>query len=141
MGWFEGQATREKKAAVKNVLAVMAADGQIDKRELAFVALVCKRVGLNPKHLKELISASHKVQFTVPEAMEERVLQLIDMVFMMMADGKIDPREMDLCMTLASRMGFPASVIPDLVKKLVDSDQEGSDRAQVAVDIGSFLGK
>lgn len=141
MGWFEGRALKEKKTAVLNVMKVMEVDGAIDEKELLVLAKVCARVGLSPKHLKGLIGARDKVEFTVPKDMDQRVLLLFDMTLMMMADGEIDKREMDLCMTLASRMGFPASVIPDLVKKLIESAREGSDQEKVAVDIGSFLGK
>ena len=139
MGWFEGQASKEKKTAVANAIAVMTADGKIDNSELKLLAAICARVGLSEKKTKEVLANPGKVKFTVPKTREERVRQLIDMVFMMMVDGKIDRREMDVCMTLASRMGFPSSVIPKMMADLIAAIQRGRSREQVRVEIDGFL--
>lgn len=139
MAWFEGQALKEKKTAVANAMAVMAADGDIDESELKLLAAICVRVGLNEKQTKEVLANPGKVKFTVPKDKGERVRQLTDMVFMMMADGKVDRREMDVCMTLASRMGFPSSVIPKMLASLIAAIQQGRARAQVCVEVGEFF--
>lgn len=140
MGWFEGQAIKEKKAAIRNLMVVMAADGEIHAKEAKHLAEVCLRVGLSKKHLEELLSAPEKVEFKVPKTLDERAQQLADMVFMMLADGKVDQREMDVCMAFASHMGFPPSIVPDALKAALERIKGGGNRSQVSFDIGSLLG-
>ena len=135
MDWFDDQATKEKKAAVMNVLAVMFADGKIDETEKKFLGAVCKRVGLSQEELKELLSDPGNIKFTVPESRKERIFQLLDMVFMMMIDGEIDQREMDVCITLATRMGFR----PTAVSTIVEAIKKGRNRDQVKEDIEIVL--
>ena len=141
MGWFEGSATKEKKAAVKNLIAVMSADGDIHDNESKYLGQVCQRIGLSPQHLVELMSAPDKVKFKVPKTVHARAQQLADLIFMMLADGKVDKREMDVCMALASQMGFAPSVVPEALKSALEGIRDGGDRSKVSVDVGSFLGQ
>jgi hypothetical protein len=87
------------------------------------------------------MNSPDKVKFKVPKTVQERAQQLADLTFMMVADGKVDKREMDVCMALASKMGFPPSVVPEALKSALKGIQEGGDRSQVSVDVGSFLGQ
>jgi hypothetical protein len=45
--------------------------------------------------------------------------QLVDMIRIMLADGQIDQREIDLCITLATRMGFRPSQVTALVQHIM----------------------
>jgi len=141
MDWFDDQTSAEKKVAVKNAVLVMMADGKIDEKELAFLGRVCARVGVSPSELKDLLESISQIRFTVPETEKERVCQLMDMVFMMLVDGHIDAREMELCLELGRRLGFPASMISTIVKAVTEAIQKGGARAQVAVEVNSYLGK
>ncbi len=141
MGWFDGQATKEKRVAVKNAILVMMADGRIDKRELAFLLQVCKRVGVSEKEMKKLLDSLKDVKFTVPKSNDERIRQLMDMVFMMMVDGEIDNREMAVCLDLGKHLGFPPAMVGTIVKSVAAAIQGGRSRAEVAVEVGSYLGK
>ncbi len=139
MGWLEGRGTQEKKSAFANVVSIMGSDGQIHQNELKFLAVVAKRVGLHEKQMKAVLSSPGSVKFTVPKAQKDRVCQLGDMIFMMMADGKIDQREMDRCMTLASRLGFPASTVPKMVATMVAGIKRGADQTKVCEDVGLLI--
>ena len=135
---FESRKTKEKKAAVMNVIAVMVADGTVDSSEKALLNKVCRRVGLSEKKLKKMLSNPGKVQFIVPRSPDERVYQLIDMVFMMMADGKIDERELRVTKTFAGRLGFSPSMVAKLVKGIIDGSQKGHSRVQVNADVAEW---
>jgi tellurite resistance protein len=141
MKWFEGHAAREKKTAVRNAIAVMASDESVDARELAMLEQICNRVGLERAELDKLLENPSAVRFTVPDTREERVRQLLDLVFMMMADGEVEARELALCTDLAERMGFAKRVVPALLETIMAGIREGRARAQVFVEVGAYLGR
>ena len=135
---FESRKTKEKKAAVMNVIAVMLADGEIKPSEMALLDKIRRRVGLSEKKVKKMLSNPGKVKFIVPRSHGERVFQLIDMVFMMMVDRQIEEREVRVTKTLAGRLGFAASAVDKLVKGIMDGGQKGRSRAQVSADVAEW---
>jgi uncharacterized tellurite resistance protein B-like protein len=140
MSWFESQSTKEKKSTVKNVVAVMLADGKITSEEEAFLAVVCARVGLSPAELKSILDDPKRVSFTPAKDAKERIMQLLDVVFMMMIDGEVDRREMLLCQAIATRLGFSASAVPKVVIAVTEAIKRGRERSGVASDLEGLLG-
>ena len=51
---FKSQSQKERETAVKNVIAVMLADGKIDPNEMKFLSMVCQRAGVSEKELKNI---------------------------------------------------------------------------------------
>ncbi len=130
MSWFESKRTKEKKSALKNAVAVMRSDGHISDSEMTMLAVICRRLGLDPKILKEILSHPETIKFVVPSDNQEKVFRLVDIVFMMMADGTVNQNEMNLCKTIASGFGFNPSVIDKLLTSIAESIQKGKDRSQ-----------
>jgi hypothetical protein len=101
---------------------------------------ICGRVGLGRDELAKLLASPRNVRFAIPQTREERVRQILDLVFMMMADGEVDSRELAMCTDLAERMGFSKAVVPILLETIVTAIRGGKKRAQVLVEVGSYLG-
>lgn len=141
MKWFEGRETRARKAAVRNAIAVMTSDGRVDDRELDVLRRISERVGLPSDELEKLLEEDAPAEFVVPATREERVRQLLDMVLMMLADGEIDPREVEWCTAAAGRMGFSETAIPALLDSVVASMRDGRSRAEIFVQVGAYLGR
>ncbi len=135
MDFFEARESKEKKAAIMNVIAVMLADGRIDDREKTLLGRVCQRVGLGLDQLEEMLSNPSKVQFVVPASPKERLLQLVDMVFMMLADEEIDARELAVTDNFARRLGFSARNVRQLVTGIIEGVKRGHTRLQVSDDV------
>ena len=133
MAWFESRNKKEQKTAAMNLLAIMGADREAAPTEIAFFQAACRRIGISEKDLAEMRSDANegKMNFVVPKEQKDRSQQLIDMIFMMMVDGKIDQREMDMCISIGTMLGFNPSGIRTLVDKIVDIINKGSDRDQV----------
>jgi uncharacterized tellurite resistance protein B-like protein len=133
MSWFESRSKKEQKTAAMNLLAVMGADRQVTSAEEAFFKAACGRIGISQKDLADIHSdlSKGKVNFVVAKDQKERVRQMIDMIFMMMVDGKIDQREMDICTSIGARLGFNPSGIRILVDKIVDAINKGNSEAQI----------
>lgn len=139
MALFEGRAAKERKSALVNVLGVMVADGKIDINEQVFLAKVAVRLGMNEKEFKKVLANPSAVEFTPPKDNKERVYQLLDLITMMLADGQITQREMELCINVASRLGFATATVPTLINGIIQRAKQGVDRAQVAQEFCNVL--
>jgi hypothetical protein len=139
MAWFEGKEAKQRKSALVTVLQVMLADGKISPSEQVFLAKVAARLGMKEKELKKVLANPSAVEFTPPKDNRERVYQLFDVILMMLADGRVDQREMELCIHAASRLGFPTSTVPTLVNGIVQRINQGAAREQVAAEFANIL--
>ena len=139
MGWFESQSTKEKKTTVKNAILVMLSDGVITPEENNFLEQICKRVGISKKEVDQIMKDLNKIKFTPAEDPQQRLYQLVDIVYMMMIDGYIDEREMDTCVTMAVQLGFAPSAVTDMVTEIVVKIKNCQQRNDVVVEMEEFL--
>lgn len=141
MGLFnlKSQSQKERETTVKNVIAVMLADGQMDPDEMRFLNAVCQRVGLSEKELKGVLKNPQNIEFTPAKNPNERMQQLIDIIGMMLSDGHIDSREMDICITLATKLGFKPSSVAALVQNIVNQAESSRGAQQVNINVDAFL--
>lgn len=120
MSWFESGKTKIRKSHIKNLISLAFSDAEIDKHELDLLVEISSRWGLTPIELGEIWQNPLKIKFMPPKTMEESVQQLLDLIFMMMIDGKIKEREMDFCKIIAPHLGFPPSAIDGIVNTVID---------------------
>jgi len=140
MAWFQKRSTAERLSAVKNVIAVMAADGRIAEEEKAFLALVCQRVGVSPAELQDILERLTEIRFVKPRDPEECAAQLFDAVLMMMADGDISSRELSLCKALALGLGFRAAAVEKVVDLVLDAARRYQrEKGAAPPDLRDFL--
>ena len=130
MGWFTGDSTMEKKSALRNAVAVMLADGKIEDNELTMLGLVCKRLGLQPAVLKEIMENPQAVEFVVPQSNAEKAAQLVDVIFMMMIDGDIDQKEFALCQGMAVSFGLDPAIVGKVITDVAATIKNNQDRGQ-----------
>ena len=136
---FKSQSQKEKETLAKNLIAVMLSDGQIDQDELKYLGMVCARHGITEKQLQDILKKPQNIKFTPPKDPNNRMQQLVDIVFMMLADGQIDEREMDTCMTLATHLGFRPSAVRDLVQHLIAEAKKNQQTKQVNVNLDDYI--
>lgn len=108
---------KKKKAAkthVKGLLALSAADGHVDPKELILIAAVAAREGLSSSEFQSLLDTSKNLEFTAPADDEMKLQYLKDMVSLMMVDGDINENEMALCKLVALQFGYRHEVIEAL---------------------------
>lgn len=120
----------QKKSALRNAVAVMLADGKVEPNEIATLGVICARLGLEPAVLKEILANPNQIEFVVPQDSAERVRQLVDVVFMMMADGDINPKELECCSAVAACLGFNASNVAQVILGIAEAIRNGVNRDQ-----------
>jgi len=124
---------------VKNAIAVMLADERIDPNEIQLLSMICQRVGLSEKQLKAILQNPQSIEFTPAKNPNDRMQQLVDMVAMMMIDMEIDPREMEVCIHLASKLGFRPSSVTGLVQHIINELEKSRGTQQVNIDVATYL--
>ena len=117
----------------------MLADGKIDPNEQKMLFMMCSKYGINEKQLTEIMKKPQNIKFTAAKEPNARMQQLVDMIWMMLADGQIDQREMDLCITLATQLGFRPSHVTALVQHIIKEIQRNRETQQVNVNIEDWL--
>lgn len=127
--------TPEMKSTLRNVIAIMLADGKIEDTEQKYLDDVCRRIGAGREDVEEILSNLSGSRYSVPDNPRERICQLLDMVYMMASDGCVDHREMEVCIQLAECMGFDAAV----VKTIVKSVDKGTEREQIQEYLQQYM--
>lgn len=117
--FFKSDDKRIKLSHLKKLVALMLADGKIEKQELAAIAAVCSREGLTDTDLKRCLESPESIDFVPPANNMQRVQYLKDMVLLMMSDGNIDDNEMLVCKMTAEVLGFKHEVIDAMILDII----------------------
>ena len=136
---FGGQSAieAEKKAAIMNVVSVMVADGRIDPRELAMLEAIRQRLKMSKEELDNIINNPQSIKFVRPSSETERRAQLVDMVFMMMADEKIEKSELEVVLRFGIALGFNPDQIRIVIENVIlRALRANKTREQIIVDAG-----
>ncbi len=109
----------ELHAKLRNLLVMAAADGSLTEREIAFLADRRKRWAIPEDVFAELVryAISDVAELEIPEAQEERVEMLQDLLRMMAADGDLAEVEKQLFATASVAM----NISDDELKEIIDS--------------------
>ena len=74
--FFNSNEKRVQLSHLKNLVALMLADGKIEKEELAVIASVCSREGLTETDLKKCIESPNSIKFVPPTDNLKRIQYL-----------------------------------------------------------------
>jgi uncharacterized tellurite resistance protein B-like protein len=119
MAWFESRDKKEAKSLVCNIWTMIAADGQVSPEELAYLPLVCERVGVAPPELERIVSAPDRIRFMIPEDPRKRLEHLLELVFVMMIDGIVHEQELRFVCWVGGKFGLSRRDVLGLVDGLV----------------------
>lgn len=123
MGFWDLFKSREEKAKLthlKNLLAVAAADGLVQKEELASIAIVMEREGLSVSDLERCMKHPSSVKLVTPGNDIDKIKYLKDMVALMMIDGDIDKNEMLVCALTAEAFGYRHEIVCAMIKDIIE---------------------
>lgn len=122
---FDSRDKKKRLSHIKNLIALAASDGELDKNELYLIHRIGIRSGLSKHEMKRIINRPKSVSFNAPDNFKERIEQLYDMIIVMMIDGEIHENEVALCKMTAIRLGFKHQVIDKMVIDVIDMIKKG----------------
>ncbi len=104
-----------------NLLLIAYADKKFTHEELSFLADKAIELGLSDQEIKNLLNNIENLKFITPKTQEQKEKQLTDAIYLTMIDGNINPKEYQLCLTLAKKLDLSEKYLNNLinlVKKL-----------------------
>lgn len=105
LGWVQSLSTEEVMAVL---ICAMLADGSIDPRERQFLDRYAQNHQVPPGTVDGLIEAVRQDRLRIPQARtpQEAMACLDGLIEMSLADGKVDPAEMNLILAYADGHGI-----------------------------------
>lgn len=122
---FESFDKKKRKSHFKNLLAVAMVDGNLDNVEFEYIMQLADKCYMSRDEIQRVIDFPQAISFHPPKTDRERFDQMYDLVTVMLVDGNIDDREMQLCKVFAMRLGFKPILVDKLVVDLIDSALNG----------------
>ena len=114
---FRSKSKREKVGHLKSIMAMAMADGQISKEEEIIIAAICKREGLTIDDVRKCLNSN----IVYPTDTDTRRKYLVDMLAVMVADGKIDENELMFFKVAARALGFQEYEADVLVQAAIEA--------------------
>ena len=116
-----GTKKKRGKAHLKNLLELAMADGQFDDIEAEYLLSLAQRFNISENELKKLKENANSIEYKPPVNDREKFDHLHQLVRMMLMDGEIHEREMEICKVLASRLGLKSELVDDFIQ-VIDED-------------------
>lgn len=113
-----GNNMENQKVSLFQLLVLVAcADGEASAEEMQIIMEHAKQFGISGKRFNAIVeqAGEGKVQFVVPDKMEEREKNIRTLVKMGKADGNIDANELTLIKEVAKRYGLSENFVDNLV--------------------------
>jgi uncharacterized tellurite resistance protein B-like protein len=129
----------ELKAHLVNLFLVAAADGRISRDEFELLFQLGRKLGFSDQELARITESHDHIEAHLPDTLEERVQHLYDLISMVLADHKIDPREVDLCQKIAVHYGIEPSIVTELVQMLIEASSQEKPSPRLLEDIEVLL--
>lgn len=116
------------RSRIIDLLSLAIADGFVSPEELALIHERGRDLGLTADHINEIIANPHRVTFVEPATVPDAIVRLYDLAKVLLSDGSIDPREVDVMRSFARRFRIPSHLVSDVVAALVDEVRAGTTR-------------
>src|SRR5690606_25320081 len=113
-GFFEHQYLSFKKNHITNLVALAQIDDELHDAEIDFIYKVGRKYGLKDKHITTILNGEKPLKVEIPSLHTDKVSQLFDLVGMMLADGIVEPVELEFVNGVAKRYGYSQDITPQL---------------------------
>ena len=120
MPFWGSRKRKERRSRFRRLLGLAMADGVLDPAEHELLQAVASSLKISPEEFFALLKEPPKGPETLPQEPESRMLELIELVEMMLADQEESPEELAYIVRVAGRMGVSDVQSPALVRRLAE---------------------
>lgn len=131
---------RAKRSHLKNLIAVAYSDGTLDPKEAQVLAQIAHRLGIDDTEIREIIANHRSIRFSLPRSNRERIELLWDYICLVIADGRLEARELRLCEKFCQKIELRTGVISSLIRKLSEWGMSGMPLELFQRDFTRLLG-
>jgi tellurite resistance protein len=129
--WFARATNEQKRAALHVLVAVGTGDGKLTAEEKHAIAQACSRMGLSAFEVAEGLVRGMPEAIDPPTSRHERVRLLLDAAAVMVADRRIDDRELAVILMVGGSLGFSQTEVERIIAEVVRAAQAEEDREAV----------
>jgi len=140
MAWlFESRKSKERKSRFRQLVDMAMADGELDPAERNLLETVAIGLDFTPEEVQSIIAKPENVAFQPPQALDDRLLQLMEMVDMMRADDEIKDEEEAFALKMSGKLGIPPQKAPELIRQIIRGMDDQRDWLEVREDLKAQL--
>ncbi len=110
-----------------HLIQIAVADGVISDTEKSSLYRIGHKLGFSDQEIETFIESEKKSHFIPPYELSKRFERMYDVMKMIIIDGVIDDKEMELAEHLAERYHFKNEEIPALLELIIQGIKEGKD--------------
>lgn len=121
---LDNHSKRKKIDHFINLVAVACSDGGYDDVEKDFLAEKAVEFGLSNEVVIGILMDSENLVFQKPKNAVECEEQINDIIHLALIDGILRPKEYELCLLMAEKLGFDKNYVD---QKIEDSNKFGED--------------
>ena len=115
------------------MMAMMFIDGQVAEKEKRVIFARLNELGVTPQEFEQLVKNPPAI--TMPPTKEDRLRAIFEVCLVMLADGKVDEREMALTLALCNKFG----ITPQEGSECLLAAREMASKWQPGVDLHSEI--
>lgn len=112
---FGSYKEERRKSHIKNLITVALVDGHLAEEEWALLTRVAERLGMSSEEIDHIRNNPKEVAFVAPKRYKEKLQQVNDLVSLMMVDGDVDKKELELCKKIALKLDLLPRVVIDMI--------------------------
>lgn len=119
MGNLNNNLSKELKTRIGILSQLANVDGELESRELAFIYTICIRNNIEVGSIASLISNPEPVISLKDLTQEQQESYLVDVLSLMMIDGKVLPAEINYAAEMGERLGFDREALLEFIDELM----------------------
>lgn len=119
--WFADAPDAQKHAAVHALIAVATGDGILKPEEKTAIAAACERLGVHSIDVAAALASRMPDRVDPPKDPRARMQLMLDCAAVMVADKRIDDRELAVLLMVGRSLGFTAAQIGDLASNVAQA--------------------
>ncbi|MGV6861594.1 MAG: hypothetical protein ACWA41_07465 [Putridiphycobacter sp.] len=133
--YFQTGERQQDLGHFRNLVLIANVDGNLDDHEILLLYKIGQHIGLSNTQIGEVMDNPEKFAVIPPLSRVERMEMTIDMVRMMVADGKIEAKEESLLRRYVVQIGYKS--IDDVdVESMVALIERGEDNDTIISELG-----
>ncbi len=104
--YFQTGERKQDLGHFRNLVLIANVDGKLDDHEILLLFKIGRHLGLTNKQIGEIMDDPKQYTVIPPFSKDERLEMMIDMIRMMLADGKVEENEEKLLRRYAVQIGY-----------------------------------
>ena len=137
--YFESGEQKQVKGHFSNLVKIANADGNIDEQERTLLQKLAKSFHITEAEFEDMLNHDSDYAFMPPVLKEDRYSRFVNLVKVVLADGKIGEFEMKTLKRLAVGLDLPLLNLDSVVKTIQQKIEEGVSTDDIVEDFEGLI--